>query len=301
MDELLEAFTFGNDRKVPPVVLTDEQRELFHGFDEIGGDITMYEDAVNWFKSVERKVEALYCCIIILDKPTSWLFGGISNDVKKSITSSLTKIAELSAEAEASTSTDVKTALIAKIMAQVSLNENLDLNADDSQVIVSVAKKSTLSTTLCRSMALFNDVDLESFDESQLNKMKAVRMWWQNNMALVNVSRMKRVALMYLEMCLPARMITPAVKWMKNHDGKPSKMKVFGSNELTKTIMKADVDKFVKNKKYWKDHRGVFNVHFLRDPNADVLADHVTLSQAQTDFRDMCSFPTFPIPDSTGV
>jgi hypothetical protein len=300
MDKLVEAFSCGKSGRIPDVLLTQNQRDLFHGFDEIGGDITMYEDAVEWYNSTGRKVEALYCCIIILDKPTSWLFGGISNEVKKQITSGLGKIAELRAEYDASTSDDVKNSIRAKILAQISLNDYLEIDNNGSSITIVAKKKSTLDSVLTRSMSLFTDSDIESFDEEQLKKMIAVRMWWQGDMSLVNVSRMKRVALMYLELCSPKKMITPGVKWIKNHGGKPSSMKNYGKNEQTKIIMKSDVENFMKNKSYWKDHKDVFNVKVSKDSDASVTGDNKQLTTDMEAFKAMCAFPTFTLPDADG-
>jgi hypothetical protein len=301
MDSLIHAYTGELGGKVPASLLTPEQKELFHGFDEIGGDITMYEDAASWFKGVENEVEALTCCIIVLDKPTSWLFGGIKNEVKKAVQISYTKIGGFMAEYNNTESDDIKENLRTKIAAIVESDPNLALGENGNSINLACSLKSTVDSKLVRSMALLNDNDIESFDNDQLIKMKAVRMWWKGSLKLVNVSRMKRVAMMYLEMCPLRFMITPGIKWIKKHQGRPSNMEVYGTNAKTKEIMKADVEKFIKNKKYWKGFKKVFSDKLGIDVITNAhMDDDDGLSEKQLNFKSMCELTRYEVPDTVG-
>eukprot|EP01083_Nonionella_stella_P315291 1138529_1 len=93
---------------VPDTRLSKDQLKLFNGLHEIGGDITKYDDAIRWYKDVERKNEALAIAVLVLDKPASYLFGGVKNKDAKDFLSALPKMYERIDEVFDESNTDIQ-------------------------------------------------------------------------------------------------------------------------------------------------------------------------------------------------
>jgi hypothetical protein len=99
---------------------------------------------------------------------------------------------------------------------------------------------------------------MSSFSPEQLDKMKSTRMWWMGIFPLVNVSRMKRLALIYLELCPDTKLNTQASKWINLHKGRPSTATRLGKNDKTTEILKGDIKALMDNKSLWKKYKKLF-------------------------------------------
>jgi hypothetical protein len=271
----------------PRSLLTDDQKNLFNGFDEIGGDITMYDDAAEWYEKVEYKNEAMALCIAMLDKPSPWLFGGISNEKRKAMMSTVTKMKELDESINKATSDDNVPTIYQQASVMMSLDENMSIT-DDNVIGLKTAKKKSLSVMLCRSMSMYTENEIMSFEPEQLQKMALVRCWWVRPFQLVNVSRMKRVALMYMELCTRQK-IRQALQWEKNHGGKPSRVTSYGKNLKTTEILKLDIENFVSKKSYWIRHKETFDISIRADKA--VRLNKIEISGVQANFISCLSLP----------
>jgi len=260
--------------------LTNDQKKLFNGFDEIGGDITMYDDAVNWFENCTNKNEALTLSIIVLDKPTTYLFGGMKNSEIKMMSEIYPRIvsliADINMDGMSQANIEVKQMGLKMLVDGCSV-----LTMDGTDIKFVGEKKTPMDQTLLRTMPMYKDNEIESFSDDQINTMCKSRMWWNGKFALVNVSRMKRLAMMYLELCDDKKMIPAASKWCNNHKGRPSSATNFGKNETTAKIMKEDIKVLKRNRQLWRKHKKVLNAKFPRDP---ATGDCPKLSDIQTGF-----------------
>jgi len=140
------------------------------------------------------------------------------------------------------------------------------LTMDGTDIKFVGEKKTPMNQILLRTMPIYKDNEIESFSDDQINTMCKSRMWWNGKFALVNVSRMKRLAMMYLELCDDKRMIPAASKWCNNHKGRPSSATNFGKNETTAKIMKEDIKTLKRNRQLWRKHKKVLNAKFPTDP-----------------------------------
>jgi hypothetical protein len=255
--------------------MTPAQRELFNGFDEIGGDISKYADAVDWFEECSNKKEAIVICMVILSKPTSYLFGGIKNEDKK-------KFQELIEQIKAKTSniSDLSEDAAKKVefFIKMAIDQCPIAKLEDGAVRFSGEMKATLDEKLMRSMPVFSTSEIQSFDDDQLQRMIEVRKWWKGSFKLVNVSRMKRLALLYLEMAPQNHMPIQAKKWINNHRGRPSRATNFGNNEETTRILKEDIGQLMADKEMWKKYKKIFS-HELVDTDLDGEPDELTNDQ----------------------
>lgn len=243
--------------KIPKTSLTTAQRLLFNGFDEIGGDITKYQDTVTWFENCGSQNEAIVLSVVLLDKPVTWLFAGMKNEQKNIYSETLDKInvklVELNEDETSDTRKDRITVEIETMAEACEYMEEVG-----GLLTYCGEKKTMMNEVLCRSLALYSDVEIESFKNDQLTKMATVRRWWKGAFKLVNVTRMKRLALMYMEMCPKKYLNQQAAKWVNKHNGIPSKANRFGSNVKTEEIIKLDIKEFMEDKSHWKKYRSVF-------------------------------------------
>jgi hypothetical protein len=131
-------------------------------------------------------------------------------------------------------------------------------------------------------MPLYDDNEIKSFSEPQLDKMRNSRMFWEGKFPLVNVSRMKRLALVYMELSDVKNLNKQAAKWVNKHGGVPSKATKFGDNDSTVTIVKDDIKALMENKDLWKRHRAVFSKRFGTDDTDN--ANVVVYSETQNKF-----------------
>jgi hypothetical protein len=278
---------FNNSTSGPPEsLLSEDQRLLFNGFEEIGGDVTMYQDAATWFKEIPLKYEAMTLCMAILDKPTSYLFGGVSNRKRKTINAVLQRVVEANLELE--NAEDEQQMMYARQRVKSIIEGCEHLRLEEDTVDLQEVGKDGVDVGLIRSCSLYTDSEIDSFDPEQILNMRSVRSWWKDEFTLVNVSRMKRAAIMYLELCNKDP-ITGAYKWRVNHGGKPSAMKIFGKNTDTSNIMKSDIEKFIKDKELWSRFKDIFNVKLGKDPKYSSNAMEYTRKQSK--FMDMMSLP----------
>lgn len=249
---------------VPGTLLSQEQLSLFNGFDEIGGDTTKFDDAVEWYKSTKYKNEAAVLCIVVLDKPTSYVFGGMNKAELNEFSTVIGKLQEHSRELEDPNITP--TGRLMKIATIKNLVDSCNvLEVQDGRLAFTGENKTCLDQVLLRSMPLYTDSEIESFSDSQLQKMRASRMFWEGNFSLVNVSRMKRLAMIYMELTKAKHLIKQSAKWINKHGGIPSKATKFGKNEETVKILQDDIKNLVDNKELWKKHKKVFNTAMTAD------------------------------------
>mmetsp|Transcript_11025 Transcript_11025/g.16579 ORF Transcript_11025/g.16579 Transcript_11025/m.16579 type:complete len:336 (+) Transcript_11025:66-1073(+) len=241
--------------KIPESSLTESQKKLFNGFDELGGDIGKYSDAIDWFSNCKSKNEAIVLCLVVLSKPSSYLMGGIRNEERKEYMEVVKKLLPRLENYE-----------YAEGIMKDRLKEQMELIVDECKVMKLVdgvaifdgEKKSTMDELLTRSMPLFTSSEIESFDVDQINNMKSVRMWWKGRFKLVNVSRMKRLAMMYLELCPQHKLNSQGAKWINSHGGRPSKATKFGTNSETERILKEDIGQMKADKALWAEYKNVF-------------------------------------------
>jgi len=264
--------------KIPESSLTESQKKLFNGFDELGGDIGKYSDAIEWFMKCKSKNEAIVLCLVVLSKPSSYLMGGIKNEDRKEYMEVMKK---LSARFENYGYADGNMKERLRDQIKLAVDECKVMKLVDGKTVFDGEKKSTMDELLARSMPLFTSNEIESFDVEQINNMKAVRMWWTGIFKLVNVSRMKRLALMYLELCPQNKLNTQGVKWINSHGGRPSKATKFGNNSETERILKEDISQMKTDKALWADYKNVFSKKLHDD---ELLMELPSLDEIQTDF-----------------
>lgn len=264
--------------KIPESSLTEDQKKLFNGFDELGGDVGKYSDAIEWFSNCTSKNEAIVLCLIVLSKPSSYLMGGIKNEERKEYMEAVKKLSTRSENYEYAEGT-----MKDRIRDQMELivDECKVMKLENGVAVFDGEKKSTMNELLTRSMPLFTSNEIESFDEDQINNMKAVRMWWKGIFKLANVSRMKRLALMYLELCPQQKLNTQGVKWINSHGGRPSKATKFGTNSETERILKEDIGQMKADKALWAIYKNVFSKK-LHDER--LVEELPKLDEIQTNF-----------------
>lgn len=264
--------------KIPESSLTESQKKLFNGFDELGGDIGKYADAIEWFSNCKSKNEAIVLCLVVLSKPSSYLMGGIKNEERKEYMEVMKKLSSRFENYE-----------YAEGVMKDRLREQMELIVDECKVMKLVdgvaifdgEKKSTMDELLTRSMPLFTSNEIESFDVDQVNNMKSVRMWWKGRFKLVNVSRMKRLAMMYLELCPQHKLNTQGAKWINNHGGRPTKATKFGTNSETERILKEDISQMKADKALWAEYKNVFSKKLHDDGLVEEMPE---LDDIQTEF-----------------
>jgi hypothetical protein len=281
--DLLSLLINNNDSKaikVPKSLLSEDQIALFNGFDEIGGDTTKYEDAMAWYRSCDNKLEAMTLCIVVLDKPAPYLFSGISNRDAKSFIAIIPKIKDKILDIN-----DVTMSASSKVRKKIEIEALVEacdsVSLVNGKILFTGTTKTTLDEVLIRSMPLYTTSEIESFSSEQLLQMMKTRMRWKYNFSLVNISRMKRIALIYLELCPKARMINQGVKWINKHEGRPTKATKFGKNEKTIEIMKDDIKKLSDSRKLWI----IYKKEFRRSIPADkVIETETVLNDSQLKF-----------------
>jgi hypothetical protein len=156
------------------------------------------------------------------------------------------------------------------------------LDIDKGNLVYTGDDKNALSQNLLRSMPLYDDNEIKSFSDPQLDKMRNSRMFWEGKFPLVNVSRMKRLALVYMELSDVKNLNKQAAKWVNKHGGIPSKATKFGDVDSTVTIVKDDIKALMENKDLWKRHRAVFSKRFGTDDTDN--ANVVVYSETQNKF-----------------
>lgn len=291
MESLTSLFT--TSVKGNKSALTSDQKKLFNGYDELGGDLIKYDQAADWFDNVKNKPVTLVACIAVLDKPSSWLFGGVQNSETKDVLNLRNTFEKERSEMVRAQSDDVKKYHVDRIKEIVDECKHLKLVGD--VITLDVHGKSTFDTKLIDYMSMFEDHEIMSLTAEQITAMSLVRSFWKDDFRGVNVSRMKRVALMYLELCDEKKMISQASQWIKNHGGRPSQANKFGKATKTIEINKASLSEFISDKQYWQKHKSVFNIQLTAAniPHAPYIP-----SAEMIEFRGKMtvSFGTVPRP-----
>jgi hypothetical protein len=128
------------------------------------------------------------------------LFGGVKNQDTKDFLEALPGLYDLLEEIH---DVEISKRQLSMKMAKLSgILDSTKIMALTSEGIQYVGdKKEQLNVDLIRSMPVFDSNDMSSFDSEQMDRMRRTRMWWMGSFPLVNISRMKRLALIYLELC----------------------------------------------------------------------------------------------------
>jgi hypothetical protein len=261
-----------------PNVLPSEIKDLFNGYDELGGDVIKYDQTAEYYKTHPNTHILATAGAMALDKPAPWLFSGKSNASNKIIVEQMSSInAELPFKGLTS---DVKSYKMAKI--EKIVDESPGLTIDESMVKIDFEGANTIKEDLHRYLPHYNDQEINSFSEEDILAMKLVRGFWKKEFRTVNVSRLKRVGLMYLQMHGKKNRTIIGDKYLKNKGGRPCSMKKFGKNEETIKITKKLMSDFKSDKKKWKDHSDTFSSEF----STTTSDSDIVLSDTQKRFRD---------------
>jgi len=262
-------FFSGNQDKGNKEKLTSDHKKYFNGFDELGGSITKYSEAVTWFEGKNDKIMVLTNCIIALEKPSSWIFSGVSNETRKLLLTDLNHIEyQVKNDSSPNKTVNVPSSETQKII-KSTINQSKVLEDKNNEYPLLSPPILHLDPELAHRMPHITEHETQNIDEYQINTMKESRFMWDDCFKLVNTTRMKRIALMYLEMCESQNMIDQGLKWKKIHKGKPSKITNFGDNESTRKILKKDIDDFLEFKHLWSVYKAVFNQQIPKDPGTD--------------------------------
>jgi hypothetical protein len=216
----------------------------------------------------------------MLDKPVSYLFGGIRNSERKVFMKTFPQIHEFYS---LTLSDDQEIANKAEAKMNMLVEECEFMDIKDNKVVYTGDKKSSMSTTLTRSMSLFTKNEIESFSEQQYQEMKSVRVWWESRFKLVNVTRMKRIALLYLQLCPKGLLITQGAKWINKHGGRPLSATKFSKNATTAEILKSDIENMKNDTELWHGYKSEFKINLVDN---DLSAGPQEINQAQMDFID---------------
>jgi hypothetical protein len=207
--------------------------------------------------------------IIALEKPSSWIFSGVSNEVRKVVLKDLGLIEfQVKDDKSPDKNANVPGVEAQKIIKTI-INQSKVLNAEDTAYSLVAPPILHLNRELANRMPHITEHETQNIDELQVKTMMESRFMWDDCFKLVNTTRMKRIALMYLELCDSKNMIVQGLKWKKIHKGKPSKVTNFGDNESTRKILKKDIDDFLESKHLWSEYKNVFNQQIPEDPGTD--------------------------------
>jgi hypothetical protein len=261
-----------------PNALPSEVKDLFNGYDELGGDVVKYDQTAEYFKTHSNTQVLATAGVMALDKPAPWLFSGKSNASNKVIVEQMVLInAELPLK---DLTNDVRAYKLAKI--ETIVEESLGLVMEDDTVKLGFEGANTLKKDLHRYLPHYSDQEINSFSEEDIMTMKKVRGFWRKEFRTVNVSKLKRVGLMYLQMHGKKNRTIIGDKFIKNKNGRPCKMDKFGKNEDTIKITKKLIDDFKSDKKKWRDHSDIFSSAFTTE-----MADSdIEMSETQEEFRN---------------
>lgn len=293
MDSLTSIFKQKESLSVS--ALTPEQKKLFNGYDELGGDLLKYDEAVAWFESLVNKPMSLALCIVVLDKPSSWIFGGMKNSDVKVTAKAFEDLKMLIEQWKEAGPDDVKDFHLSKMEELVKKCPYLALSGRN--VNIAIPEKAALGTKLVDSMPLYEDHELESLDDDQIGNMSKVRSFWKEEFRGVNVSRMKRIAMMYLELCDEGKMIKQGKDWIRNHGGKPSRATKHGNNNETIGINKKSIQDFMSEDSYWRKYRKVFNITFTAVNEDNARQEQ---SDMMTKFVERLSLESLVLPNKLG-
>jgi hypothetical protein len=255
--------TFSSLKKLisgDPEPLPEDIKRLFNGYEELGGDVIKYEQTARFYKSHPNTLALATAGVVALDKPAPWLYSGRSNKQNKEIVSDLNRIE--SEIPNTSLKDDVfkyKMTLIKQIV-----DESKYLQLNGLKVEIDFEDTTSLNVGLAQFLPHYTDSEINSFSAEDLKKMKVVRCFWKPEFRTVNVSKLKRVGLMYLQMHGRQNMTEIGEKYKKNKGGRPMSMSNFGKNEDTIRITKKLIEDFKSDSSKWKEYADVFSEEFTQ-------------------------------------
>lgn len=261
-----------------PTMLPEDIRNLFSGYEELGGKTVKYEQTARFYKNHGNTLALATAGVVALDKPAPWLYSGRSNKQNKTVIAELEKIKSNMPEyGESESAIDYKKGRI-----QIIVDNSEHLQIEDDKVVINFDGSLTLKEEMAGILPHYSDSDINAFTPEDIRKMKMVRGFWKPVFRTVNVSKLKRVGLMYLQMHGRGNRIETGQKFIENKKGRPLSMKKFGKNEDTIRITKMLIADFKSDRKEWKKYRSVFTSELT---NNHVVPTH-TPSTVQAEFSE---------------
>jgi hypothetical protein len=241
-------------------VVDREFSNLFNGYDELGGDVRKYSQTATYYETHVNQLVLAMCGVMSLDKPSSWLFSGRSNEDNKKIAK---KLEELSRLSKVDNLTDDATKRAIDNLVEIVQSEPaLQIVHDEILLVDSGGNK--VGKDLHRYLPHYEQSELNSFSDEDLNKMRATRCFWDLDFRTVNISKLKRVGLMYLELHGSDNKLPIADQYIKIKGGRPTKMSKFGKNAETVRIMTDIVNNFKADRDMWSKYRRTFSGDFSK-------------------------------------
>jgi hypothetical protein len=270
---------------------------MFNGLQEIGGDTVKYKNIPSCLPSdFSDQIKMEICCIVVLAKPSGVVFAGLTAEEKRQriertgleVTALSDRLAkeEQIAKLETLMSNSVIDKDVLKAMqercvtykaelanliaeelinnpdgAQVMFDANSDQASQDGNSIGTGSLESVcFDESLARWLPKLTASELKNqTKEARAASIKA-RTFWKKEFKDVNMSKVKRIALLSLQL---RKQNTPqALQWKKNHKGKPTQAKPrTKESEETKRIFIEIMNDFKACKKEWstKEIKAAFN------------------------------------------
>jgi hypothetical protein len=244
--------------------LTEDEKKLFNGYDELGGDVVKYDQTAEFYNDSNNQFLLSVAGISALEKPAPWIFSGNSNQNCKELVKKVSELEDI-CKIDNLTESGIK---LKKDMFFEKLND-VDYDLEGNKLTIEFKDPKSMDSGLCNVLPLFTDQEIRSMTEDDIVKMRSVRAFWKGNFKLVNLSKLKRIGLMYLEMRGRNNLTRAAYQFYKKRGGAPTNMRNFGSNDESKRIMKSIIENFTKDKKYWIQYKDTFSEDFTREDLED--------------------------------
>jgi hypothetical protein len=281
--------------KEDSILSEDDEREfltLFNGLDTFGGEGTKWFDLIKSLPTdAEDMIKMEMSCIILLDKPTSVLFSGLTSAEKKivklkekeiigdpikDLQDTLEVLKErfdnCNTEKERESFAEViktKESKLLELEVDLSMSKLKDQKKDKSGLhetdeevdLKDKGMKVRLNTQIALYLPKLSSSELASLKPDSLKAMKEARNYWHEDFKTVNVSKARRIALLSLHF---RNNLTKIHKdWIKKYGGRPLKCKAPSKmNNQSKKIFDDMIRDFIDAKDYWntEDVRSRFNV-----------------------------------------
>jgi len=242
------------------------EKSLFKGFDELGGDVVKYDQTADYYMGCKNQFITSVSGVMMLDKPAPWVFAGMSNDSCKDVYKEILRVIEDS-KVELFAADNIRER-VKSISDQL---HGLSLSVENGCLIYRNQSTTGVNEGLSKYLPMFTDSEIGSFSEEDISEMRKARMYWREEFKLVNVSKLKRLGLMYIEMSGKDNRTTIADQFIRNKGGKPTTMSKFGSTPETRRIMMEVKSNFVADRKYWIRHSNTFSKSFNKEEPDEVV------------------------------